>query len=63
MAGSKVRMLMARAEKAYAAENRGWFTALPTADLAALWGVACVTEAPWDDEVYDALAARGWFES
>lgn len=63
--GSKVRDLMTAANTAYDAENTAWFEALPTEDLAALWGVACTSPggASWDDEVYDALAERGWFEA
>ena len=59
---SKVAALVAEAEKAYEAENLAWFEAQPTEDLTALWGVACAAEASWDDEVFDTLAARGWFE-
>lgn len=59
---SKVAALMAEAEKAYDAENQGWFDALPTEDLTALWGIACVTDVSWDDEVFDAVAPRGWFD-
>lgn len=64
---SKVAELMAEAERAYEAavedaRAEAWFEALPTEDLTALWGVACVTEVSWDDEVHDALAARGWFD-
>lgn len=59
---SKVAQLMTEADKAYEAENVAWFEALATEDLTALWGVACVAEVPWDDEVYDALDKRGWFE-
>lgn len=59
---SKVAQLIAEAEKAYDAENVAWFEALVTEDLTALWGVACVAEVSWDDEVYDALDKRGWFE-
>lgn len=59
---SKVALLIAAAEKAYDAEDQAWFDALPAADLAALWGVACVSEVGWDDEVFDALARHGWFD-
>lgn len=59
---SKIAALMAEAEKAYDAETRAWFEELPTEDLTALWGIACVSEVAWDDEVFDALDRRGWFE-
>lgn len=59
---SKVAALIAEADKAYEAEDQAWFEALPTENLTALWGIACVTDVSWDDEVYDALAARGWFD-
>lgn len=53
----------ARAEVAYDAQDQDWFNALPTADLVALWAIACDINrgACWDDEVYEALAARGHF--
>ena len=56
-----------RADAAYERQDREWFYALPTEDLEALWaqvsGPNLFTPAgPWDDEVYDALAERGWFE-
>ena len=59
---SKVARLIAEAEKAYDGEHPAWFESLPTEDLTALWGVACVAEVGWDDEVYDALVKRDWFE-
>lgn len=60
----KSAALMADAGAAYDREDRAWFYALPTDRLAFLWGVACAnpTGTAWDDEVYDALAERGWFE-
>lgn len=62
---SKVANLMTAADTAYDAENVAWFEALPTEDLTALWGIACanISGASWDDEVYDALDKRGWFEA
>lgn len=59
---SKVAVLIDEAGFAYHRENRAWFEALPTENLTALWGIACVSEVAWDDEVFDTLAARGWFE-
>lgn len=62
---SKIAALQNAADKAYDAENVAWFEALPTEDLTALWGVCCanINGASWDDEVYDALYPRGWFEA
>lgn len=61
---SKLASLMTAADTAYDAENQAWFEALPTEDLIALW-VACanIGGASWDDEVFDALDKRGWFEA
>lgn len=60
---SKITTLQDEADKAYFAQDKGWFESLPTEDLTALWGVACSTEGgSWDDEVFDALDRRGWFE-
>lgn len=71
----KMVALDLEARKAYDAEDQPWFDALPTEDLAALWGSICVltdvatavprsvTMPAYDDEVYEALAARGWFEA
>jgi hypothetical protein len=59
---SKVATLITEADKAYDAVDQAWFEGLPTEDLTALWGVACATDVSWDDEVYDALDKRGWFE-
>lgn len=61
---SKLASLMTAADTAYDAENQAWFEALPTEDLTALW-VACaiIGGASWDDEVFDALDKRGWFEA
>ena len=56
--------LLDGAEAAYDREDQGWFDALSTEDLAALWAIACDIFNPvaWDDEVYEALAPRGYFE-
>jgi hypothetical protein len=59
---SKVQMIEARADKAYLTLDQAWFNALPDIDLGVLWGIACAQGAAWDDEVYEALAARGFFE-
>lgn len=52
------------ADDAYDCEDWAWFYAQSTADLVALWAQACdITRgAAWDDEVYDALAARNHFD-
>jgi hypothetical protein len=57
-------VLLTDAMAAYDREDQGWFDAAPTDVLAFLWGIACsdVSGAAWDDEVYDALATRGWFD-
>lgn len=64
---TKTKTLNDGAEAAYDREDRAWFTALTTEDLETLWaqvsGPNLFTPAgPWDDEVFDALAERGWFE-
>lgn len=59
---SKVQMLQQRAQQAYDAEDQAWFDALPETDLGVLWGIACAEGAPYDDEVYDALEKRAWFD-
>jgi hypothetical protein len=63
-APSKAQVLLTDAMAAYDREDQGWFDAAPTDVLAFLWGIACsdVSGAAWDDEVYDALATRGWFD-
>lgn len=61
---SKIAQLEAAADVAYDKEDLAWFAAQPTENLTALWALCCVDVAgrAWDDEVYDALAPRGWFE-
>lgn len=59
---SRVAGLMVDAAKAYDREDSDWFARQPTDALAALWGAACVSEYAWDDEVYDELDRRGWFD-
>lgn len=53
------------ADAAYDREDQAWFNAQTTEALTALWEIACDIinrGAAWDDEVYEALAARGFFE-
>ena len=61
---SKAATIITGADAAYEREDQEWFNALPTESLTLLWGVAVanVSGASWDDEVYDALAVRGWFD-
>lgn len=65
---SKVSDLQARAQEAYdrdvsdASEIYAWFYALPDIDLGVLWGIACSEGCAYDDEVYEALDQRGWFD-
>lgn len=59
---SKVSDLQARAAKAYDAEDQRWFDTLPEIDLGVLWGLACSEGVAYDDEVYEALDRRGWFD-
>lgn len=51
--------LVAGAEAAYDREDDGWFNALSTEELAILWPIAAARFS-YDDEVYDALASRGF---
>ena len=51
------------AQAAYDRQDPQWFCRLPTEHLTFLWGVACSASGlECDDEVYDALAERGFFE-
>jgi hypothetical protein len=61
---SKVQAIEARAQAAYDQDDRKWFYDAPLDHLAVLWGIACanLSGASWDDEVFDALAERGWFD-
>jgi hypothetical protein len=59
---SKVSDLQARASEAYDDEDQAWFDRLPETDLGVLWGLACSEGVAYDDEVYEALAQRGWFD-
>jgi len=59
---SKVSQIEARAQKAYDADDRQWFYTAPLDHLTMLWGIACAAGAAYDDEVYDALDQRGWFD-
>lgn len=57
--------LVAGADAAYDREDEVWFFNQATDDLVALWAIACDINqgAAWDDEVYEALAARGHFDA
>lgn len=61
---SKVTAIQQCADAAYERQDQEWFDTAPLDHLAVLWGIACATlaGASWDDEVYDALAKRGWFD-
>lgn len=61
---SATTTLTARADAAYDAEDRDWFYAQSTEDLVALWALCCDIETmpSYDDEVYDALASRNYFQ-
>lgn len=55
--------LYAEAEAAYDREDQEWFNSLSTEHLVAMWALCITINAPsWDDEVYDALAARGHWD-
>lgn len=56
--------LLRAAEAAYDREDQGWFNSQTTEALSFLWSIACdiTLGASWDDEVYEALALRGFFE-
>lgn len=57
--------LGAAADAAYDREDQEWFNSQSTEDLVALWEVACdllAGGAAWDDEVFEALDARGHFD-
>jgi len=68
MSASKVQTLQQRAQEAYDTDyaNQGdvqvWFNSLPDIDLGVLWGLACSEGVAYDDEVFEALDRRGWFE-
>ena len=60
--------LVDAANDAYDRQDQGWFFAQSTDALVTLWnlvaGINMFTPAgPFDDEVYDALDARGWFDA
>jgi len=65
---SKVQLLQERAQRAYDDETpdrdqgQAWFDSLPDIDLGVLWGLACSEGVAYDDEVYEALYRRAWFE-
>lgn len=55
--------LLSEAEAAYDREDQEWFNRLSTENLVAMWALCITINAPsWDDEVYDALAARGHWD-
>src|SRR3982750_827185 len=57
--------VLADAERAYDRQDQEWFNALSTETLAAMWALCTDigTLPSWDDEVYEALYPRGYFES
>jgi hypothetical protein len=59
---SKVQTIQQAAQQAYDREDQAWFDSLPAIDLGVLWGLACTESVSYDDEVFDALAKRGWFD-
>lgn len=62
---SRAAVLMDQADKAYEAQDDAWFEAQSDADLGFLWGVVIASGLAmpgWDDEVFEALAKRGWFD-
>jgi hypothetical protein len=58
----KLQQIQERAQTAYDAEDINWFRDQPLSHLAVLWGACCAEGAAYDDEVYDALDERHWFE-
>ena len=63
---SENTVLFAAADAAYDAEDREWFEALSEPELLTLWASVSnenflEAEGPWDDEVFDALASKGYF--
>lgn len=65
VAQSKVQVIEEAADKAYDKEDQAWFDKQPLDVLGVLWGLVCASPMgrSWDDEVFDALDKRGWFES
>lgn len=63
---SENTVLFAAADAAYDAEDRDWFEGLSEPELLTLWASVSgenflEMEGPWDDEVFDALASKGYF--
>lgn len=61
--------LFAGADAAYAADDWSWFEKLSEAELSLLWDsvsgenmLAGKSGGPWDDEVYEALNDKGFFD-
>lgn len=59
-----MKQLIQDANAAYARDDREWFYNQSTDNLVVLWAICCDINqgAAWDDEVYDALAERGYFK-
>lgn len=66
---SENTVLFAAADTAYLADDDAWFEALSEAELVTLWASVSGENmsfgkggGAWDDEVYEALASKGWFD-
>lgn len=64
MSSPEMEAVLREATAAYEREDQGWFNSQTTEVLSALWSIACDIDvgAAWDDEVYEALALRGFFK-
>ena len=71
--GSELRsentVLFAAADTAYNTDDDAWFETLSEAELVTLWASVSGENmsagkggGAWDDEVYEALNSKGWFD-